>query len=97
MFSPEEQEQAQLGQAMAKSAMVAIVGVLMVLLAHMPDRSSDGLLVRHFGEEGAVLATRLIGLGVAALGSLWFSSSLRKLKELRPRKPEARRDPMDLE
>lgn len=83
---------------MAKSAMVAIAGILIVLLADMPDMNrSDGLLVRHFGEEGAVLATRLIGLGVAALGSVWFSSSLRKLKELRPRKPEARRDPMDLE
>ena len=91
-MSPEDKEKVEIGTAMGESLMLALAGILTVLLAD----GSSGLLVKQLGEEGALLATKLFGIGLTLLAGVWFVVSFRKLLALRPRKPRlSMRDPFD--
>jgi hypothetical protein len=84
-ISEEQREAGEIGERAAVAFFVAVAGLALLVLGGS-EVTTDSLLYRHFGAEGADWAPRAIGALVALASGLWFVRCMRRLRTLKQRR-----------
>ena len=84
-LSEEESDAGDIVEGIAVSFFITLAGLAFLFLGGS-DVTTDSLLYRRFGLEGADLITRAIGAVVTLAGGLWFGLCVRRLFALKRRR-----------